>query len=201
MKKMPVMAALLGLLTSAAHAQDSYIAFDDAGNMQLSGPFSLTIPRPGEARLGGPRHSSPSMLDEKLKVSKAGFFGADQFVMVQVETTSAGAGTMSNEFMPVVTLAGQDFRGRKTCIDISQEQLNQDDDPLFEFIEGYNVQIVPAVMAMQLLTVDASGSALGTVLFMRNVAGGCASMTPEFEQKFMADFERFIQSVRTANAG
>jgi hypothetical protein len=119
--------------------------------------------------------------------------------MVQVETTNAGAGAMSNEFLPVMQLAGQDFRGRKACIDISQEQLNEDDDPLFEFIENYNVQIVPAVLAMQLLAVDATGSALGTILFLRNVAGGCESLTPEFEQKFTADFERFIESVRAAN--
>jgi len=96
-------------------------------------------------------------------------------------------------------LAGEEFRARKECVDISQEQLNADDDPLFEFVERYSVQIVPAVMAMQLLAVDTSGSALGTVLFMRNVPGGCESMTPEFENKFTGDFERFIESVRAAN--
>ena len=192
-------AYFLCLAASVSYAQVSYIAFDDAGNMMLSGPFELTIPRPEQARPGEPKDSSPSLLDEQLRVSKAGYFGADQFVMVQVETTNAGPGTMSNEHLPVMTLAGENFRARKACIDISQEELNADDDPLFEYIEDYNVQIVPAVMTMQLVAVDASGSALGTILFMRNVAGGCDSMTPEFETKFTADFERFIQSIRAAN--
>jgi len=192
-------AALLSLLAMVSYAQDSYIAFDDAGNMKLSGPFNLTIPKPGNARQGGPHNGSPDLFNEKLKVSKAGYFGADQFVVVQVETTNAGPGTMSNEFLPVMKLAGQDFRARKGCVDISQEQLDGDDDPIFEFIEGFNVQIVPAVMAMQLLAVNESGTALGTVLFIRNVPGGCETMTPEFEKKFTSDFERFIESVRAAN--
>jgi hypothetical protein len=197
--KLTGISLVLSLVAAASQAQESYIAFDDAGNMKLSGPFSLTIPRPGEAKPGGPEDTSPNLFNEKLSVSKAGYFGADQFVMVQVETTNAGAGTMSNEFLPVMQLDGRDFRGRKACIDISQEELNADDDPLFEFVERYNVQIVPAVLAMQLMAVGESGSALGTILFMRNVAGGCDSLTPEFEQKFTADFERFIESVREAN--
>ena len=118
---------------------------------------------------------------------------------MQVETTSAGAGTMSDEFLPLMKLAGRDFRARKACVDISQDQLNEGNDPLFEFIEGFNVQIVPAVMAMQLIAVDESGSALGTVLFIRNVSGGCEAMSPDFEKKFTGDFERFIESVRAAN--
>lgn len=190
---------LLSLMSAASHAQDSYIAFDDDGNMLLSGPFELTIPKPGEAKTGGPENSSPSLLNEKLKVSLAGYFGADQFVVVQVETTDAGPGTMSNEHLPVMELAGEEFRARKGCADISQEALNADDDPLFEFVENFDVQIVPAVMVMQLVAIDASGSGMGSILFMRNVAGGCASMTPEFEQDFTADFERFIESVRAAN--
>ena len=190
---------LLTMLAAVSHAQDSYIAFDDGGNMLLTGPFELTIPRPGEARQGGPRDSSPSLLNEKLKVSVAGYFGADQFVVVQVETTDAGPGTMSAEHLPVMELAGQEFRARKGCADVSQEELDMDDDPLFEFVEGYDVQIVPAVMVMQLVAVDASGSGMGTILFMRNVAAGCDAMTPEFEQRFTGDFERFIESIRAAN--
>lgn len=190
---------LLFFLAAVSHAQDSYIAFDDDGNMLLSGPFELMIPRPAQARLGGPKDSSPSLLNETLRVSVAGYFRADQFVVVQVETTDAGPGTMSNENLPVIELAGEKFRARKGCADISQEELNADDDPLFEFVERYNVQIVPAVMAMQLVAVDPSGSGLGTILFMRNVAGGCESTTPQFEEKFTGDFERFIESVRAAN--
>ena len=199
MNKLTGIAVLLCLITPASYAQHSYIAFDDAGNMLLSGPFELTIPRPGQGKPGGPHDSSPSLLDEELKVSTAGYFGGDQFVVVQVETTNAGPGTMSDRALPVMNLAGEEFRARKACIDISQEALDADDDPLFEFVEQYNVQIVPAVMAMQLLAVDESGSALGTILFVRHVAGGCGSMTPAFEEKFIGDFERFIESVRAAN--
>ncbi|MDX1405091.1 MAG: hypothetical protein R3192_11160 [Woeseiaceae bacterium] len=199
MCKLTGITLVLCLVAAASHAQDSYIAFDDEGNMLISGPFELTIPKPGEARQGGPKESSPSLLNEELKVSVAGYFGADQFVVVQVETTDAGAGTMSNEHLPVMELAGENFRARKGCADISQEELNADDDPLFEFVERYNVQIVPAVMVMQLVAVDDSGSALGTVFFMRNVPGGCESMTSQFEEKFSRDFERFIESVRAAN--
>lgn len=192
-------AALLGLAATAAYAQDSYIAFDDAGNMQLSGPFELTIPKPRNGKPGGPHVSSPSFLDERLKISRAGYFAPDQFVVVQVETTSQGPGAMSNEFLPVMELAGKEFRAREGCVDISQEELDDDNDPLFEFIEQFNVQIVPAVMAMQLMAVNETGSAMGTVLFIRNVPGGCESMPPEFEEKFIADFERFIESVQAAN--
>ena len=199
MNKLTGIILSLSLTAAVSHAQDSYIAFDDDGNMLVSGPFELTIPRPGQARLGGPKDSSPRLLNERLKVSIAGYFGDDQFVVVQVETTDAGPGAMRNEHLPVMEIAGEDFRARKGCTDISQEELNADDDPLFEFVERYNVQIVPAVMVMQLLAVDNSGSALGTVLFMRNVPGGCESMTPEFEKKFSDDFERFVESVRTAN--
>ena len=34
---------------------------------------------------------------------------------------------------------------------------------------------------------------------MRNVPGGCASMTDEFEAEFKAAFEGFIASIRAAN--
>ena len=199
MKILTGFALFLCLIGHASYAQDSYIAIDDDGNMLLSGPFELTIPRPGQARIGGPKDTTPRLLNERLRVSIAGYFGADQFVVVQVETTDAGAGTMQNDRLPLLEVAGEEFRARKGCYDISQEELNADDDPLFEFVEQYNVQIVPAVMVMQLLAVDATGSALGSVLFMRNVSGGCESMTPEFERKFDGDFDRFIESVRAAN--
>ena len=47
--------------------------------------------------------------------------------------------------------------------------------------------------------VNEDGTAEGTILFMRNVPGGCEAMTPEFKAKFDADFERFIASIRAAN--
>ena len=62
-----------------------------------------------------------------------------------------------------------------------------------------SVAIVPAVLTMQLMAVDSSGTAQATVLFMRNVSGDCESLTQEFESDFVEDFERFIESVRAAN--
>ena len=191
--------ALLLATCPAAFAGHSFIDFDDAGNMVISGPFNAIIPKPEGAKLGGPEHSAPSFLDEDLKVSKAGYFGDDQFVVVQVEQTNAGKGTLTNMNLPVIELAGQDFRARTGCIDISQESLDADNDPLFEFTESQNVQIVPAVNALQLFFVDENGTAEGIILFMRNVPGGCSAMTDEFEADFKSDFERFIESIRAAN--
>ena len=193
------LAGLTLCVGSSAFAGDGSIAFDDDGNMVISGPFNAIIPKPEGARLGGPEHSSPSFLDEELKISKAGYFGDDQFVVVKVEQTNAGAGTLTNVNLPVMELAGEEFRARTGCIDISQEDLDADDDPLFEFTESQNVQIVPAVNAMQLFVVNDEGTAEGIILFMRNVPGGCASMTDAFEADFKSDFERFIESIRAAN--
>jgi hypothetical protein len=101
----------------------------------------------------------------------------------------------------LIELAGREYFARKVCADISQERLDRDDDPLFEFIDDYNVEIVPAVMVMHLDSVDETGTALGQVLFVRHVPEGCAAMTQEFEEDFVSDFERFVESVRAANGG
>jgi hypothetical protein len=164
-----------------------------------AGPFNAIIPKPEGARLGGPEHSTPSFLDEELRVSKAGYFGDDQFVVVQVEQTNSGSGTLTNKNLPVLELAGEEFRARTACIDISQEQLDADDDPLFEFTETQNVQIVPAVNAVQLFVINDEGTAEGIILYMRNVPGGCGSMSDEFEAEFTAAFERFVETIRSAN--
>jgi len=195
---MTAAAALICCIASAAFAGHAYIEFDAQENMVLSGPFNAIIPKPEGARIGGPEHSTPSFLAEDLKVSKAGYFGDDQFVMVQIETTNAAAGTLTSQNLPVYELAGEEFRARTGCIDISQEELNADDDPLFEFIELQMVQIVPAVKVVQLLTSD-DGTGEGKILYMRNVPGGCGALTPEFEAEFNAAFERFIESIRNAN--
>jgi hypothetical protein len=192
-------AMLMCLIASTAFAGHEYINFDAEGDMLISGPFGVVIPRPEGARLGGPEHSTPSFLDEKLNVSKAGYFADDQFVVVQVETTNAPAGTLTNENLPIIELAGEEFRARTACINISQEELDADDDPLFEFVEVQNVQIVPAVNAMQLFVTNDDGTGEGIVLYMRNVPGGCDAMTPEFEADFNGAFERFIESIRNAN--
>lgn len=197
-----VTTALAGLIlcvSSTAFAGHAFVDFDADGNMVISGPFNAIIPKPEGARPGGPEHSAPSFLDEELNISKAGYFADDQFVVVQVERTNAGTGTLTNVNLPVMELAGEEFRARTACIDISQEQLDADDDPLFEFTETQNVQIVPAVNAVQLFVTNDDGTAEGIILFMRNVPGGCASMTDAFEADFKSDFERFIESIRAAN--
>jgi len=195
--------ALGGLILcigSTAMAGHSFIEFDDAGNMVISGPFDATIPKPNAAAgAQGPEHSTPSFLDEDLQVSMAAYYGADQLVVVQVEQTSAGTGSLTNKNLPVMKLAGEEFRAREACTDISQEELDADDDPLFEFIEKMKVQLVPAVQGMQLFVVNDDGTAEGIILFLRNVPGGCDSMSDDFHAKFKGDFEKFIESIRAAN--
>ena len=190
---------LMSLVAPDAFADQGYIRFDDNGNMVVSGPFNVIIPKPEGARIGGPEHSTPSFLDEKLKVSRAGYFADDQFVMVQVETTNATPGTLSNKNLPVYEIAGEEFRARTACLDISQEELDRDDDPIFEFIESENVQIVPAVQGVQLFFVSEDGTGEGIILYLRNVPGGCDSVSPEFKAEFDGAFERFIESIRDAN--
>ena len=192
-------AALICLIASTAFAGHAYIEYDAEENMIISGPFNAIIPKPDGARIGGPEHSTPSFLAEDLKVSKAGYFADDQFVMVQIETTNAPSGTLTNKNLPVYEIAGEEFRGRTTCIDISQEELDADDDPLFEFIELQMVQIVPAVQAVQLFVANDDGTGEGIILYMRNVPGGCDALTPEFEAEFKEDFDGFIESIQSAN--
>ena len=197
MKKMITVATamMVCFASSAAIAEHAYISFDADQNMIISGPFSVTIPKPPGARTGGPQNSTPSFLDEKLQVSMAGYFADDQLVIVQVETTDAPAGTLTNKNLPVHMLGGEEFRARTLCIDISQEELDTDDDSLFEFIEKQNVQLVPAVQAIQLVATSEDGTGEGSILYLRNVPGGCSAMTSEFEEEFHGAFERFIGSI------
>lgn len=197
--RMTAAAALTCFIASAALADHSYIDFDADGNMVVSGPFDVIIPKPAGARLGGPEHKTPSFMAEDLQVSRAGFFGDHQFVMVDVETTNASAGTLTNKNLPVYELAGEEFRARTVCLDISQEELDADDDPIFEFIEGQSVQIVPAVNVLQLFVTNDDGTAEARILFMRNFPGSCDAMTADFEAEFKAAFERFVEAVRKAN--
>jgi hypothetical protein len=194
-----VAAVLSCCIVSAAFADHAYIAYDVDENMVLSGPFNAIIPKPEGARIGGPEHSTGTFMGEDLKISKAGYFADDQFVVVQVETTNAPAGTLTNENLLAYEIAGEVFRARKLCVDISQEELNADDDPLFEFIELQMVQIVPAVQSLQLFVTTEDGTGEGIILYVRNVPGGCDALTPEFEAEFNAAFERFIESIRSAN--
>ena len=190
---------LILCISSTAYAGHSFIEFDSDGNMVISGPFDATLPRPGTAKMAGPEHSTPSFLDEDLKVSKAGYYGTDQFVVVKVEQTNAGTGTLTNTNLPTIELAGEEFRAREGCIDISQEELDAADDSLFEFTEQMNVQIVPAVQAMQLFFVNDAGTAEGIILYMRNVPGGCASLSDDFKAEFKGDFEEWLKAINAAN--
>ena len=192
-------AVLICFIASAALADHAYIEYDAEGNMVVSGPFDVIIPRPEGARIGGPEHSTPSFMAEDLKVSIAGFFADDQFVIVRVETTNAPKGTLTNKNLPVYELAGREYRARTVCVDISQEELDADDDPIFEFVELQSVQIVPAVQAVQLFVTSDDGTGEGIILYVRNVPGGCVELTPEFEAEFHGAFERFIESIHNAN--
>jgi hypothetical protein len=194
-----VVALFLLFSVSAAFAGHEYIAFDSKGNMVIAGPFNAIVPIPEGARMGKPAHTKESFLDEDLKVSKAGYFADDRFVIVQVETTNAETGTLSNENLPKYRIGDQDFRARTLCIDISQEELDADDNALLEYVEDYNVQIVPAVQAVQLFVTTDDGTGIGTIIYMRNVPEGCDGMTPEFESQFNEDFGGFVQSIQDRN--
>lgn len=198
-KKMTTAAALLCCLAATSGLADdhAYIGFNDAGDMIISGPFDAVIPKPPGGRPAGPLHTSLRVDNERLKTSQAGFFADDRFVMVQVETTDAPAGTLTNSNLPVIELAGEEFRARTACMEISQEELDMDDDPIFEFIERQNVQIVPAVNARQLFVTNDDGTAEGVILYMRNV--GSCDLDEEFEKDFDGQFENFVASIREAN--
>jgi len=184
---------------SAVLAGHEYVDVAPDGDMVIAGPFNAVIPVPEGARVGKPEHTTENFLAETLNVSKAGYFGDDQFVMIQVETTNAPAGTLTNKNLPAYMIGDREFRARTLCIDISQEELDADDAPLFEYIEAYNVQIVPAVNAVQLSVTSEDGTAEGNIIYMRNVPGGCDSMTPEFEEEFDAAFGRFVTSIQDRN--
>jgi hypothetical protein len=194
-----VAAFLIVFSVPAAFAAHEYIAFDSKGNMVIAGPFNAIIPVPEDARIGKPDHTQETFLAEDLKVSKAGYFADDRFVIVQVETTNAEAGTLSDENLPTYKIGDRDFRARTVCIDISQDELDADDNALLEYVEDYNVQIVPSVQAVQLFVASEDGTAVGTIMYMRNVPEGCNGMTPEFESEFDDDFGGFIQSIQDRN--
>jgi len=196
---MMISAVIVLLVAPAAFAGHAYISYDAENNMVISGPFNAVIPKPEGARIGTPEHSTEHIQGEELKTSKAGYFGDDQLVMVHVETTNASAGTLTNENLPVYLIGDREFRARETCIEISQEELDADDDPIFEYVETQNVQIVPAVQAVQLIVTNEDGTGSGAILYMRNVPDGCSAVTPEFKAEFDAAFGRFIESIQTAN--
>ena len=151
-------AALAFFLANTAFAEHAYINFDDDGNMVLTGPFDVVIPRPEGARLGQPENSSPSFLDEKLKVSKAGFFADDQFVMVQIETTNAPAGTLTNKNLPVYDDNSQLSRLDLENIVSATGDLHTVDESYYEMSDGEIQILVNDYMAGR--TYEAAGQLL-----------------------------------------
>ena len=186
------------LLSMSAGADHGYLAFNEDGSLVVSGPFSVAIPRPGEARPAGPVHSHLQFMAENLQNSKAGYFVEDRFVVVEVETTDAPAGTLDYSALQLIELAGQEFRTRAACLEISQEAADAEDDPLLKFITDQGFNVVPAVMGQQLFVTTEDGTAEGIILFGKRTLD-CDEITEERQQEFTGQFERFIQSIRDAN--
>jgi hypothetical protein len=69
---------------------------------------------------------------------------------------------------------------------------------LLEFVQAQNFELQPAVYVRQLLITTEDGSGEGVILYARRV-NDCGDVTPEFEQEFDGQFERFIKSIRDAN--
>lgn len=173
--------AALTLLATTVWAEHAYLDFDGDGNLVMSGPFNAKIPRPADAAKAGPVHTHEKFLTENLAVSAAGYYGKDQLVTVRIETTDASAGTLTNENLPIMAIAGQDFRARRVCVDISKEDVEAGDDPLITFMNDSGVKLVPAVHAVQLFVTNDDGTAEGIILYMRNVPDGCDSVTADFK--------------------
>lgn len=193
--KKTLLTAALTLLASTAWAEHEYVDFDDDGSLVISGPFDARIPAPEGATRAGPVHTHEKFLTENLAVSIAGYYGDDQFVTVQVETTDAAAGTLTSENLPVVEIAGQDFRARRDCVDISEEDIEAGDDPLITFMDDAGVQLVPALHAVQLFVTNEAGTAEGIILYMRNVPEGCEAVTADFKAEFDQAFDAFVGSI------
>ncbi len=69
---MTASAVLICLVAPAAFADHAYINYDADENMVISGPFDAVIPKPPNARIGAPEHSTERFLAEHLKISKPG---------------------------------------------------------------------------------------------------------------------------------
>ena len=194
-----IFAALAGCLaTLTAWSDHAFLNFDDNGSLVVSGPFSVTIPRPGDARTAGPVHTHLKFMGENLENSKAGYFVDDRFVVIEIETTDAPAGTLSYEGLQAIDLAGQEFRTRAACLEISQEAVDSADDPLLNFVADQGFNLVPAIFGQQLFVTAEDGTAEGVILYGKRV-DDCDAISEERQQEFTGQFERFIQSIRDAN--
>ena len=188
------------LVCSVALAGDEgYLMFNDKGQLVVSGPFNVIIPAPPESRPAGPIHANPQFLDESLHVSRAGFFRDDEFVVIEVETTDAPAGTLSYEGrLPTIELGGVTFYTRALCIEFTQEEVDAGNDPLRDFVKSQNIRLVPGVYARQLFVTTQDGTGEGVILYAQSL-DSCELATDEFASEFDQRFERFIESVERVN--
>jgi hypothetical protein len=198
---MRIFAGLVFVLicSSATLAEDGeYMTLDDQGRLLVSGPFEVIIPGPPGFAVAGPVHKTEKFLAETLQVAKAGFFGDKQFVVVEVETTDAPAGTLSYADMPTVDLAGQEFRSRTLCIELTADDMEAGDEPLLTFIADQGFVVEPALYIRQLLFNTADGTGEAGILFAERVED-CETVSDEYRADFDQRTERFIKRVQDAN--
>ena len=188
-------AALFCMIAFTAAADQSYIGFDAEGNMLISGPFNAIVPRPDGMSFDGPVNYRPSILDEELTVSIAGYYADDLLLIAQVETTDTALGTVSKQNLPTVEIAGREHKARKFCLNFSQDEMENSGDPLIEFIARQNVQVIPAMIVWQLLDISEDGTGSGQLLLMRHLPDGCDAMTSEFKVDFDNEFEQLLASI------
>ena len=183
---------------AAASKDHEYLHFEGSDRLIISGPFDVVIPKPDGWRTADPVHSSPRLMMEQLQLSKAGFFSDEWLIVIEIETTDAAPGTLSNENLPTIAIAGSEFRARSRCVEISQQDIDAGDVPMLEFIQNQNFDPTPAVFARQLFVTTDDGTGEGIILFARRI-GSCENVTDAFSEEFDREFEKFVVSVRNAN--
>jgi hypothetical protein len=192
-------AVLLGLCAQVATADHAYMSLDDDGDLVASGPFNLVIPRPPNAETITPRNSHTSFGLERLRTSRAGYFDDYRVMIIEVETTDGAPGTIDYSGMPMVEMAGLTLPSRRGCLYISDEELDADDEPLLELMQQINFDPKPAMYGRQVFLVAEDGKAEGIALYARRV-DNCDTISDAEMQDFDAQFERFIKTIRAANA-
>jgi hypothetical protein len=189
--------ALLG--SSVALADDhAYLEFDQNGNLVASGPFDAIIPAPEGFQRAEPLHTSPQFMGETLQMTKAGFHNDDFFILLLIETTDAGAGTLSYDHMPTINFAGRDFHTQVGCLAITEQVIESNDVPTIEYIEHQGFNLLPAIYARQLLIQSEDGSGEAAILFAEQIES-CDQVSEAYKTRFDQQFEKFIAEVRRAN--
>jgi len=200
MKNYLILAVVISICSSAAAASKDheYLHFEGSDRLIVSGPFDVVIPKPDGWRTADPVHSSPRLMMEQLRLSKAGFLADEWLIVIEIETTDAAPGTLSNEKLPIIEIAGREFRARSRCVEISQQDLDAGDVPILEFIKNHDFDPTPAVYARQLFVTTDDGTGEGIILFARRTST-CEDVTDAFKEEFDREFERFVVSIRNAN--